>query len=169
MSDEVRTAIDKAITDFILILIPVLGAMGWSISQWIKERGRRRLAEGELIVRRGTTDVEREELLNDFTQDCLKRVSQLASELHEMQTQMRDQEAAHEQDRTRWINERNAMQARIDALERMVHEMQDERAEREIVVHEQSVTIRNLQERVSRQERLIAQLAAKDDGYANQL
>ncbi len=169
MSAEVQAAVDQLIAAFILMQIPILGALGWSISRQIKERNLRRVAEGRLIVRETGTKVEREELLNDFTKDCLKRVSDLARELHEVRAQMDTQEAAHEQDRTRWIEERNAMQTRIDALERAVHEMQDERAERELVIGTQSGTIQSLQERIERQERRIRTLEEEKRGYdANQ-
>ncbi len=165
MTPEIQAALNGLIVAFLGFLTAALIVAGVSLRGWAAERKKRKYVEGErddaleqVDVTIKQADADRERLLNDFTKDCLRRVQDLERDLHDLRKDYGEQHRLHEQDRTRWLNERTAQANDMSAMRQKVETLTDENSELETIVAGQTSTIESLQKRSDRQETRIADL-----------
>jgi len=152
MTPEIQAAINSLIIAALGALGLLVTALGVVSAAWLKERQKNQELGKRLRLRQGEAVVGRETLFNTFSEDCLKRVNELEDDLRDLRKLFDDTEKQHETDRSRWIGERNGLSRRIEELEGAVRDLVEEKAERELVVSEQSEVIRILQQRVGELE-----------------
>lgn len=165
MTPELQSALNGLLVAFLGFLATMLLVAGVSLRGWAAEHKKRKDAEVErddaleqVEVTIKQADADRERLLNDFTQDCLRRVQDLEKELHGLRRDYGEQHRLHEQDRTRWLKERDEQALQMSEMRQKVETLTNENSEMETVIAGQSSTIEGLQQRSERQEKRIADL-----------
>lgn len=82
---------------------------------------------------------------NKLMEDLYDQNKKNCIDIDKLQDKLDDQEVNHEADRSRWIEERNTLQLKIDKLTQEIEELRAENRERELIITSQSETIKSLQ------------------------
>lgn len=107
---------------------------------------------------------------NKLMEDLYDQNKKNCIDIDKLQDKLDSQEVSHEVDRSRWIEERNTLQLKIDKLTQEIEELRAENRERELIITSQSETIKALQTAKERLQRELDEvrvlIGSKEDRHA---
>lgn len=109
MTPEIQAALDRLAVAVLGGLTIILSTFFVSIRAYLTSLKTQQEARARAAPKEAVADADREIIYNKFAEDCFDRVTALAQESQQLRQQILDQEAVHEQDRARWIQERNLL------------------------------------------------------------